>query len=106
MADTRGDNDNVKDINNIDRNDSTDNDKETDSFSLTKEELLAMDLAEGLNDRANLGFYIFVSRKYPEGFLRRIYSQVKEVPSNKIKKSKGALFNYLIQKYDKNNHCG
>ena len=103
MIDIRNDNDdNDKDINNIDSNDSIDNDNEINSFSLTKEELLAKDLAEGLDDKVNLGFYLSVSRKYPEDFLRKIYSQVKEIPLSKIKKSKGALFNYLIQKYDKN----
>ena len=97
--------DNVKDINNIDRNDSNDivnAGNETNSFSVTKEELLARDLAEGLDDKSNFGFYLSAARKYPEDFLRKIYSQVKEIPLNKIKKSKGALFNYLIQKYDKN----
>jgi len=104
MIDIRNDNDdndNGKDINNIDSNDSIDNDNEINSFSLTKEELLAKDLAEGLDDKANLGFYLSVSRRYPEDFLRKIYSQVKEVPLSKIKKSKGALFNYLVQKYEK-----
>ena len=48
MIDIR--NDNVKDINNIDSSDSIDidNDNEINSFSLTKEELLAKDLAEGV----------------------------------------------------------
>ena len=104
MIDIRNDNDdNDKDINNIDSNDSidNDNDNEINSFSLTKEELLAKDLAEGLDDKANLGFYLSVSRRYPEDFLRKIYSQVKEIPLSKIKKSKGALFNYLVQKYEK-----
>ena len=101
MIDIRNDNDkNDKDINNID-NDLIDTGNESNSFSSTKEELLAKDLAEGLDDKANFGFYLSVSRKYPEGFLRKIYSQVKEIPLNKIKKSKGALFNYLVQKYDK-----
>lgn len=102
MTDIRNDNDiNDKDINNIDSNDNIDTKNEFNSFSLTKEELLAMDLAEGLNDRANLGFYLSVCRKYPESFLRKIYSEVKEIPLRRIKKSKGALFNYLVQKYDK-----
>jgi len=106
MNDMPNDNDidNVKDINNIDRNDNNDivnaGDK-ADPFSVTKEELLARDLAEGLDDKANFGFYLSVARKYPEEFLRKIYSEVKDIPLNKIKKSKGALFNYLIQKYDK-----
>ena len=105
MIDIRNDNDdNGKDINNIDTNDSIDNDNELNSFSLTKEELLARDLAGGLDDETNLGFYLSVCRKYPEEFLRKIYGQVKEIPLNKIKKSRGALFNYLIQKHEKNNN--
>lgn len=95
MTDIRNDND-KNDIKNI-NNDSIDN----ESSSLTKEELLARDLAEGLNDKENLNFYLWASRKYPEGLLRKTYSQVKQVPEKKIRKSKGALFNYLIQKYEK-----
>ena len=104
------DNDNrndIKNINNIVRIDTNDIDNESNSFTLTKEELLARDLAEGLNDKASLGFYLSVCRKYPGSVLRKIYSQVKEIPASKIKKSKGALFNYLVQKYEKGgeNNC-
>ncbi len=101
MSDVRNDNDNRKDINNID--DRNDRGKEFNSF-LTREELLARDLAAGLNDEANLGFYLSVCRKYPEEILWMIYGQVKQFPARKIKKSKGALFNYLIQKYAKDNN--
>lgn len=97
--DNRNDSNDIKNINNIVRIDTNDN--ESNFFTLTKEELLARDLAEGLNDKASLGFYLSVCRKYPGSFLRKIYSQVKEIPANKIKKSKGALFNYLVQKYEK-----
>jgi hypothetical protein len=97
MTDIRNDND-KNDIKNI-NNDINDIDNEP--RSLTKEEILASDLAEGLNDKENLNFYLWASRKYPEGVLRKIYSQVKQVPEKKIRKSKGALFNYLIQKYEK-----
>lgn len=105
-----GPNDNVnndtndKDINNIDSNDRIDTDNEFNSLFLTKEELLARDLAAGLDDEANLRFYLSVCRRYPGEFLRKIYGRVKEVPLNKIKKSRGALFNYLIQKHEKNNN--
>ncbi len=102
---------NGKDINNIDRNnidndssDRTDNRNEFHSLFLTREELLARDLAAGLGDEANLRFYFSVCRKYPEELLRKTYGQVKEIPLAKIKKSRGALFNYLIQKHDKNNN--
>ena len=99
---------NDKDIFNIDRKNSNDsNNIDTrngfKSLFLTKEELLARDLAAGLNDEGNLRFYFSVCRRYPEEFLRKIYGQVKEIPLNKIKKSRGALFNYLVQKYEKNN---
>lgn len=95
----RNDNDNK--INNFDyRNDRG---KEFNSF-LTREDALARDLAAGLNDEANLGFYLSVCRKYPEEILWMIYGRVKQFPERKIKKSKGALFNYLIQKYAKDNN--
>jgi len=68
----------------------------------TKEELLALDLAEELNDRKNLSLYLRCARKYPEPFLRRVLGEVKETPFERIKKSKAALFNYLIKKYAQN----
>ena len=101
--DSRIDNRNgSKNIYNIDSNDSIDNDRANDrnSSGLMKEEILAGDLAEGLDDELNFAFYLSVARRYPEDFLRKVYSHVKEIPLNKIKKSRGALFNYLVQKYE------
>lgn len=99
--DNRNDSKNINNIVRIDSNDSIDNDSELNSSTLTKGEILARDLAEGLDDKPNFAFYLSVSRKYPEDFLRKIFSQVKGIPASKIKKSKGALFNYLVQKYEK-----
>ncbi len=65
-----------------------------------RQELLALDLAESLNDLQGLPLYLSYSKKYPESFLRKVLGEVKEIPPEKIKKSKGALFNYLIKKYD------
>ena len=110
MTDTYDNDNNDKDIFNIDSNKSidsnnidNDNQNEFNSLFLTREELLARDLAAGLDDEENLRFYLSVCRKYPEEFLRKTYSQVKQIPEKKIKKSRGALFNYLVQKYDKKN---
>ena len=69
----------------------------------SKEELLAIDVATALNDIDNLAFYISYSKKYPENLIRRTLAQVKDIPDSKIKKSRGALFNYLIQKYGREN---
>jgi len=65
----------------------------------TKEELLALDLAQGLNDLTNLNQYLSYVQRYPESLLRKILGEVKEIPSFKITKGRGALFNYLLKKY-------
>ncbi len=62
---------------------------------------LAWELARALDDPKGLGLYIAYSLKFPEPLLRRVLSEVKEIPDTKIKKSRGALFNHLIQKYAK-----
>lgn len=67
----------------------------------TREELLALDLAKGLDDPAGWPLYLFYARKFSESLLRRTLSEVKATPPKTIKKSKGALFNHLIQKHVK-----
>jgi len=66
-----------------------------------KKDLLALDTAKALGDVKNLGLYISYCRKYPEDLIRRTLGIVKEFPPHKIRKSRGALFNYLIQKHGK-----
>lgn len=68
-------------------------------------ELLAKELATGLGDMANLKYYQSVARKHPEWLLRNIFNRVRDIPESKIRKSKGALFNYLLQKHGKDDHC-
>ena len=65
----------------------------------SRRERLALDLAEALNDHKGLALYLSYSKRYPESLLRRVLGEVKEIPDEKIKKSRGALFNHLIQKY-------
>jgi len=65
----------------------------------TREQLLAFDIAIELNDLKALPLYLSYVKKYPESLLRKILGEVKEIPLKKIKKSRGALFNYLIKKY-------
>ena len=64
-----------------------------------RKKLLALDLAEALNDRKGLPLYVSYARKYRESFLRRVLGEVREIPDRRIKKSRGALFNHLVQKY-------
>ena len=69
----------------------------------TREELLALDLAEGLNDQKSLPLYLSYAKKYPEDLLRRILGTVKEIPDEKIRKSRGALFSFIVKKYAQKN---
>lgn len=68
-----------------------------------KEELLALDLATALDDIKGLPLYISYVRKYPEQLLRRVLGVVREIPPEKVKRSRGALFNYLVQKHGHQN---
>jgi biotin operon repressor len=65
----------------------------------SREELLALDLAQALNDRKNLKLYLSLARKYPESFLRQILGEVREIPLGRMRKGRAALFNYLVKKY-------
>ncbi|MBM4305163.1 MAG: helix-turn-helix domain-containing protein [Deltaproteobacteria bacterium] len=67
----------------------------------TREELLAFDLARSLKDLKGFPLYLSYAKRYPESLLRKILGEVREIPDHKIKKSRGALFNHLIQKYAK-----
>jgi len=64
----------------------------------TNEEFLAFEIAQGLQDEHNLGLYLAYAQRYPEHLLREIFDQVKQVPPQQIKKSRGALFTYLVQR--------
>ena len=60
----------------------------------------AREMAEALNDTDALSLYISFVQKYKEEFLREILAKVLAMPSHKIRKTRGALFNYLVQQHD------
>lgn len=64
-------------------------------------EPLALKLADALNDHRHLSLYLSLARKHPESALQDVLSQVLAVPENKIRKSRAALFIYLIGAYEK-----
>ncbi len=64
-----------------------------------KEELVASDIADALDDHGNITIYLPLASQYPESFLRRILSEVKRTPQHKIRKSRKALFMYLVKYY-------
>jgi hypothetical protein len=72
----------------------------------TREELLALDLARGLGDFDNYLLYLSYAQRYPESLLRETLGRVREIPADKIKTSRGALFNFLIQNRGNKNQNG
>jgi len=62
-----------------------------------QEDVLALELAVGLGDTKSLQYYQSVTKKHEEKILREIFNKVRAMPDGKIKKTRGALFNYLLQ---------
>ncbi|GAF91316.1 unnamed protein product [marine sediment metagenome] len=106
-VETRGNtnkNNRIRINNNVNEDKKTFNMKSFKEFKpMTRKELLASDLAKGLNDSKSLPFYLSVVRQYPEPLLMKLLGEVREIPSENIKKSRAALFNYLLQQYAKEN---
>jgi len=63
---------------------------------------LAYELASALNDKEAMGMYIMFVQKYQEDFLKRILLRVMSIPDNKIKRTRGALFTYLVKEHGVN----
>ncbi|HEX5001774.1 MAG TPA: hypothetical protein VFW78_04705 [Bacteroidia bacterium] len=61
---------------------------------------LAHEIADALNDQNSLQLFQSFTERYPEEFLREILAKVQEVPDEKIKKTRGALFTFLIKQHE------
>lgn len=72
----------------------------------SREELLAADLAIALGDRDNFSLYLKLASNYPEQLLRKVLAEVRKIPAEKIRKSRGALFTYLVKRYDRKTFDG
>jgi hypothetical protein len=72
----------------------------------SSEKQLARELASTLNDWGSLELYEVYALNYQEAALRTILTEVMSVPEQKIKKSRAALFTFLVKKYGNraNNH--
>jgi len=67
---------------------------------------LANEIAETLKDRDALPLFLSYARKYKEDHLRRILDKVMTIPEASIRKSRGALFTFLINQHGSSNHTG
>ena len=65
----------------------------------TESDKLALKIARTFNDEKHLPMYRFFIEKYGEKLIRKAFDEVESVPSVKIKKSRTALFIFLLRKY-------
>ena len=60
---------------------------------------LANEIADTLKDRNSLALFLTYAHKYKEEFLREILEKVMSLDATKIRKSRGALFTYLVNQH-------
>jgi hypothetical protein len=63
---------------------------------------LAGSIAEELNDTDNLAMYKKYCKIYPRHIIQNALEQALAIPDDKVKKSRGALFTYLVKYMMKN----
>ena len=62
-------------------------------------EALALEVAKGLDDIENAEYYLSFCPRYPKEIIQRAFEKAKDIPEEKIKKSRGALFTFLVKEY-------
>lgn len=67
--------------------------------SMAEEDAIAWEICQAFKDKDNLPLYLSYVRKYPADIIRKAYQETMKLPANKIKKTRGALFNYLVKHY-------
>ena len=67
---------------------------------------LASEIADTLNDRDALPLFLTYVRKYKESHLRRILEKVMSMPEGSIRKSRGALFTFLMNQHGGSKYNG
>ena len=77
-------------------------DRDEVSDEISREDALAADLAAGLDDPEGLSSYRVYAGQYQEPLLRRFMSEARAVPRDKIKRSRAALFRYLLNQHVNN----
>jgi hypothetical protein len=61
---------------------------------------LAHEIAERLNDPEALSLYLGYAKQHPHEKLREILNKVCSLPEKAIRRTRGALFTYLVKQYE------
>ncbi len=62
----------------------------------TEEYKFAIELANMLKDEKSMAWYCEIVKRYNEDYLRDMLKRVLSIPEDKIKKSRAALFNHMV----------
>jgi hypothetical protein len=71
----------------------------TEFHPKTKSEHLAAMLAAAFNDEEKIGLYVVYCKKHPHEVIQRAFADAQNFPEERIKKSRVALFFYLLKRY-------
>ncbi len=65
----------------------------------SKQTAFALFIANAFNDAGRAALYERCCKKHPRSLVYRAYAEAKATPDSQIRKSRPALFFYLIKKY-------
>jgi hypothetical protein len=60
---------------------------------------LANEIASTLDDHDSIQLHLMYTAKYQETFLRQLLAKVMSIPDEKIRKTRGALYTYLVNQH-------
>lgn len=66
----------------------------------TKREDLAQLIADTFNEPNQGTLFLLYCKKYPLRFVYRAFSEAKNVPAAQVRKSRAAIFIFLVKYYD------
>ena len=69
------------------------------SQHLTHQNELANQLAQDLGEPEEIGLYRVLVKRYSEDLIHRALEETLKIPMEKIRKSRGAVFLFLLKKY-------
>ena len=70
----------------------------------TKREHLAFMIAETFNDLGQIKLYVTYCKKHSRVIIERAFAEAKAYPEARIKKSRAAIFFYLLKTYAHQSH--
>jgi hypothetical protein len=65
----------------------------------TRQEYMAQLIAQTFNDEEKLKMYRTYCKKYSLSLIERAFAEARSYPADHIKKSRAAIFFYLIKQY-------